>query len=251
MAQIQNLELEAKAAQVREFLAASAQKYGRIVYANSLGAEAMVLTDIICTSLPQIDIVSIDTGRLHEETYDLLAKLQRRYNNKIRVIYPDGQEISDLVTRQGINGFFDSTEARSACCGVRKVVPFKKFVAGYDAWVTGVRREQSKTRSEGQPVEWDAQNGLQKLSPLLDWSEEQIWAYIRARKLPFNSLHEKGYPSIGCAPCTRAIMPGEDHRAGRWWWEQPEQRECGLHPKARTASRIVPLPAHAPAMTRA
>ncbi len=234
MAQILNLELESKAAQVREFLGAAVQKHGRVVYANSLGAEAMVLTDIISGSLPQIDIVSIDTGRLHEETYDLLAKLQRRYNNRIRILYPDGQAVSDLVTRQGINGFFESTEARSACCGVRKVVPFQKFVAGYSAWITGVRREQSKTRSEGQASEWDAQHGLQKLSPLLDWTEEQIWAYIHARQLPFNSLHEKGYPSIGCAPCTRAIMTGEDQRAGRWWWEQPEQRECGLHPKART-----------------
>ena len=238
MAQILTLELESKAAQVRDFLAAAVQKYGRLVYANSLGAEAMVLTDIIFNSVPEIDIVSIDTGRLHEESYELLAKLQRRYHNKIRVIYPDGQDVSDLVTRQGINGFFDSTEARSACCSARKVVPFKKFVGGYDAWVTGVRREQSKTRAEGAAVEWDAQNGLYKISPLLDWTEEQVWAYIRARKLPFNSLHEKGYPSIGCAPCTRAIMPGEDHRAGRWWWEQPEQRECGLHPKARATPRL-------------
>jgi phosphoadenosine phosphosulfate reductase len=238
MAQILTLELESKAVQVRDFLTAAVQKYGRLVYANSLGAEAMVLTDIICNSVPQIDIVSIDTGRLHEATYELLAKLQRRYDHKIRIIYPDGQDVSDLVTRQGINGFFDSTEARSACCGVRKVVPFKKFVGGYDAWVTGVRREQSKTRAEGDAIEWDAQNGLYKISPLLDWTEEQVWAYIRARNLPFNSLHDKGYPSIGCAPCTRAIMPGEDHRAGRWWWEQPEQRECGLHPKARVTPRI-------------
>ena len=239
MAQILTLELESKANLVREFLAAAVQQYGRVVYANSLGAEAMVLTDIICSSVPQIDIVSIDTGRLHEESYELLAKLQHRYQNRIRVIYPDGHQVSDLVTRQGINGFFDSTEARSACCSVRKVVPFQKFVAGYAAWVTGVRREQSKARATGAASEWDAQNGLQKLSPLLDWTEEQIWSYIRARQLPFNSLHEKGYPSIGCAPCSRAIMPGEDQRAGRWWWEQPEQRECGLHPTSRTAARVV------------
>ena len=237
MAQILTLELEAKAAEVREFLGGVVQQYGRVVYANSLGPEAMVLTDIIANSLPEIDIVSIDTGRLHEETYELLAKLQRRYSNRIRVIYPDGQAVSELVTRQGINGFFESPEARSACCSVRKVVPFRNIVDGYAAWVTGVRREQSKTRAEGAAIEWDAQNGLQKISPLLDWTEEQIWAYIRARHLPFNSLHEKGYPSIGCAPCTRAIMPGEDQRAGRWWWEQPEQRECGLHPKARTPAR--------------
>jgi phosphoadenosine phosphosulfate reductase len=239
MAQILTLELEAKAAQVREFLAAMVQQYGRVVYANSLGAEAMLLTDIIANSLPEIDIVSIDTGRLHEETYELLAKLQRRYNNRIRVLYPDGQSVSDLVTRQGINGFFDSVEARSACCSVRKVVPFRKIVEGYTAWVTGVRREQSQARAAGHAIEWDEDNGLQKISPLLDWSAEQVWAYIRARKLPFNGLHEKGYPSIGCAPCTRAILPGEDQRAGRWWWEQPEQRECGLHPKVRTTLRPV------------
>lgn len=237
MAQILTLELESKAAQVREFLGEIVRQYGRVVYANSLGAEAMVLTDIIANSVPGIDIVSIDTGRLHEETYDLLAKLQRRYDNRIRVIYPDGESVSDLVTRQGINGFFDSPEARSACCNVRKVVPFRKIVDGYAAWVTGVRREQSKTRAEGESIEWDAAHGLHKISPLLDWTEEQIWAYIHARKLPFNALHEKGYPSIGCAPCTRAVMPGEDQRAGRWWWEQPEQRECGLHPKVRSPGR--------------
>ncbi len=125
------------------------------------------------------------------------------------------------------------------------MVPFTKVVGGYAAWVTGVRREQSRTRSEGQPIEWDAQHGLQKISPLLDWTAEQVWAYIRARQLPFNSLHDKGYPSIGCAPCTRAVAPGEDQRAGRWWWEQPEQRECGLHPKARTPVRIAAATAQA------
>jgi len=234
MAQILTLELESNATQVREFLGGIVQRYGRVVYANSLGAEAMVLTDIIATSIPGIDIVSIDTGRLHEETYALLARLQRRYDNRIRVLYPDGPAVSDLVSRQGINGFFDSTEARSACCAVRKVVPFQRFVAGYAAWVTGVRRQQSQARAEGAPIEWDSQHGLHKISPLLEWTYDQVWAYIRARKLPFNSLHEKGYPSIGCAPCTRAVAAGEDQRAGRWWWEQPAQRECGLHPRTRT-----------------
>src|ERR1700733_3876782 len=154
MAQILTLELESKAAQVRDLLAAAARKYGRLVYANSLGAEAMVLTDIICNSVPEIDIVSIDTGRLHEETYELLAKLQRRYHNKIRGIYPGSQDVSDLVTRQGLNGVLDRPEARTARCGVRKGVPCKKCVGGYDGWVTGVRREQSKTRAEGEAIEW-------------------------------------------------------------------------------------------------
>jgi len=236
MAQLSALELETKAAAVRELLTASVREHGKVVYANSLGAEAMVLTDIIFSDVPGIDMVSIDTGRLHEETYELLEKLQRRYKKPIRVIYPDGAAVESLVTAQGINGFFHSPEARVACCNVRKIVPFKRVVDGYSAWITGVRREQSKTRSQGQPVEWDAQHGLHKVSPLLDWTEEQIWAYIRARKLPYNSLHDKQFPSIGCAPCTRAVLPGEDHRAGRWWWENAESRECGLHPRVRTSA---------------
>jgi phosphoadenosine phosphosulfate reductase len=236
MAQLSALELETKAAAVRELLTASVREHGKVVYANSLGAEAMVLTDIIFSDVPGIDMVSIDTGRLHEETYELLEKLQRRYKKPIRVIYPDGGAVEQLVTAQGINGFFHSPEARVACCNVRKIVPFKRVVDGYSAWITGVRREQSKTRSQGQAVEWDAQHGLHKVSPLLDWTEEQIWAYIRARKLPYNSLHDKQFPSIGCAPCTRAVLPGEDHRAGRWWWENAESRECGLHPRVRTSA---------------
>lgn len=236
MAQLSALELETKAAAVRELLTAAVREHGKVVYANSLGAEAMVLTDIIFSDVPGIDMVSIDTGRLHEETYELLEKLQRRYKKPIRVIYPDGAAVEQLVTAQGINGFFHSPEARVACCNVRKIVPFKRVVDGYSAWITGVRREQSKTRSQGQAVEWDAQHGLHKVSPLLDWTEEQIWAYIRARKLPYNSLHDKQFPSIGCAPCTRAVLPGEDHRAGRWWWENAESRECGLHPRVRTSA---------------
>jgi len=236
MGQVQTLELESKAAAVRELLGQAVERFQRIVYANSLGAEAMVLTDIICTHLPRIDIVSIDTGRLHGETYELLEKLQHRYRNRIRVIYPDAEELSELVSRQGINGFFESPEARRACCSTRKVVPFQRFVAGYAAWVTGVRREQSKTRALAQPLEWDAPHGLYKVSPMLDWTQEQVWAYLHARKLPYNSLHDRQYPSIGCAPCTRAVSPGEDPRAGRWWWEQPEGRECGLHPRIRAGA---------------
>jgi len=233
MGQILTLELESRTAAIRELLGNAVREHRRVVYANSLGAEAMVLTDIICTEVPEIDIISIDTGRLHEETYELLEKLQRRYHNRIRVIYPDGAQLTQLVARQGINGFFHSPDARVACCQVRKVIPFQQLVAGYAAWVTGVRREQSRARSLGTAVEWDTHHGLYKISPLLDWSEEQVWSYIRTRKLPYNLLHDRHYPSIGCAPCTRAVLPGEDLRAGRWWWEHPESRECGLHPRAR------------------
>jgi phosphoadenosine phosphosulfate reductase len=195
----------------------------------------MVLTDIIWTHVPPVDIFSIDTGRLHEETYDLLEKLERRYRKRLRIVYPETQRIEKLIGVQGVNGFYHSIEARQSCCATRKIEPFKRAISGYSAWVTGVRREQSAARALGQPIEWDASYNLHKVSPLLDWTEEQIWQYIRARQIPYNSLHDKQFPSIGCAPCTRAILPGEDQRAGRWWWEQPESRECGLHPRIRTA----------------
>jgi phosphoadenosine phosphosulfate reductase len=235
MGELLTLELEQKATAVRELLASAVQEYGKVVYANSLGAEAMVLTDIIWTHVPQIDIFSIDTGRLHEETYDLLEKLERRYKKRLRIVYPETQRIEKLISVQGVNGFYHSIEARQSCCATRKIEPFKRAISGYSAWVTGVRREQSAARALGQPIEWDASYNLHKVSPLLEWTEEQVWQYIRARQIPYNSLHDKQFPSIGCAPCTRAILPGEDQRAGRWWWEQSESRECGLHPRVRTA----------------
>jgi phosphoadenosine phosphosulfate reductase len=236
MGELLNLDLEQKAASVRQQLVEAVREHGRVIYSNSLGAEAMVLTDIIWSHVPEIDIFSIDTGRLHEETYELLEKLQRRYKRSIRLVYPDAQALEKLVADQGVNGFYHSLEARLACCHVRKVEPFRRAVAGYSAWVTGVRREQSATRAQAQPIEWDTENSMHKVSPLLDWTEEQVWQYIRARKLPYNSLHDRQFPSIGCSPCTRAIQPGENRRAGRWWWEQPESRECGLHPRVRHAA---------------
>ncbi len=226
-------ELENKAAAVRELLARALAQHGRLVYANSLGAEAMVLTDIIWTHLPQIDIFSIDTGRLHEETCELLERLQRRYGRAVRVLYPEAAALERLVAQQGMNGFYQSLEARLECCRVRKVEPFRRGVAGFGAWITGVRREQSTGRANGRPIEWDPGHGLYKVSPLLDWSEEEIWRYIRLHRLPYNPLHDREFPSIGCSPCTRAIQPGESRRAGRWWWERAESRECGLHPRPR------------------
>jgi phosphoadenosine phosphosulfate reductase len=221
-----------KAAAVQARLAEALARYGRLVYSNSLGAEAVVLTDLIWSHLPQIDIFSIDTGRLHEETYDLLERLQSRYHRRLRLVYPDAAALEALVARQGVNGFYESLSARLECCRIRKVEPFRRAIAGYPAWITGVRREQSSGRALGRLEEWDTEHGLYKLSPLLDWSEADVWDYIRARRLPYNSLHDRHYPSIGCSPCTRAIQPGESRRAGRWWWEQPESRECGLHPRA-------------------
>ncbi len=228
--------IEHKAEAVRTTLAAAVRAHQRVVYANSLGAEAMVLTDIIWTHVPQIDLFSIDTGRLHQETYDLMEKLQRRYGRTLRLVHPDAGALERLSAARGVNGFYHSPEARTACCEVRKIEPFKRAIAGYRAWVTGVRREQSSARAGSVPLAWDAQYGLYKVSPLLEWSETEVWQYIRSRKLPYNALHDRQFPSIGCLPCTRAIQPGESHRAGRWWWEQPESRECGLHPRTRQAT---------------
>jgi phosphoadenosine phosphosulfate reductase len=230
-------ELERQTAAVCRLLSEALARHGRLVYSNSLGAEAMVLTDVIWSHLPQIDVFSIDTGRLPEETYELLERLQGRYQRRVRVVHPDAAELERLVARQGVNGFYHSVAARLECCRVRKVEPFRRAIAGFQGWITGVRREQSAGRAHGRDVEWDAEHGLYKISPLLEWSEAQVWQYIRLKGLPYNALHDRQYPSIGCSPCTRAIHPGESRRAGRWWWEQPETRECGLHPRIASAAR--------------
>jgi phosphoadenosine phosphosulfate reductase len=230
-------ELEQKTALLRARLAAALERYGRLTYASSLGAEAVVLTDLIWSHLPQIDVFTIDTGRLHEETYQLLGTLQRRYGRSMRVIHPDAAALEQLVAQQGINGFYASSAARLECCRVRKIEPFRRAIAGFPAWITGVRHEQSADRARGRELEWDERNGLYKLSPLLDWSEQQVWQYIRVHRLPYNPLHDRQYPSIGCSPCTRAIQPGESRRAGRWWWESSGSRECGLHPLMSPAAR--------------
>jgi phosphoadenosine phosphosulfate reductase len=232
-------ELEQRAAAVHAQLRDALAQRGRLVYANSLGAEAMVLTDIICTHLPQIEMFSIDTGQLHSETHELLARLERRYPGRIRIVRPDRVELERLTARQGVEGIYASQNARLECCRVRKLEPFRRAVAGFAGWITGIRREQSAGRARSLPLEWDAANGLYKVSPLLEWSEAQVWRYIRLHGLPYNALHDRQFPSIGCSPCTRAIQPGESRRAGRWWWEQPESRECGLHPR----NPVVAVPA--------
>jgi phosphoadenosine phosphosulfate reductase len=224
-------KVEATIAQLR----AAVRDYGRVVYSSSLGVESIVLTDLIWTHVPEIEIFTLDTGRLHEETLNLVERLERRYNKRLKVVYPDPRALEAWVSQNGINGFYNSIEARQGCCAVRKIEPFKRAIAGAGAWVTGVRREQSATRALAQPVEKDEANGgIAKISPILDWTHEEVWHYIKSRRLPYNPLHDKGFPSIGCAPCTRAVEPGEDSRAGRWWWENSDTKECGLHPRVRT-----------------
>jgi phosphoadenosine phosphosulfate reductase len=226
-----------KVARTLETLRAAVRDYGRVVYSSSLGAESMVLTDLIWTQVPEIEIFTLDTGRLHEETRSVIERLERRYQKRMKVFSPDPASLEAWVQKNGINGFYDSIENRQGCCHIRKIEPFRRAIAGAGAWVTGVRHEQSATRAQTVPVEVDAANGgIAKISPILEWTHDEVWDYIRANKLPYNPLHDKGYPSIGCAPCTRAVEPGADSRSGRWWWENADSKECGLHPKVRVAT---------------
>ena len=177
-------------------------------------------------------VFMLDTGRLHQETFDLLDRVRSRYDLSVDVYAPDTQLVQDLVRRSGPNAFYQSIDDRRECCSVRKLEPLKRALAGADAWVTGLRREQSPTRADIARVEHD-ERGLLKLNPLADWTEAQIWDFVKANGVPTHALHREGYASIGCAPCTRAIKPGEPVRAGRWWWEDPDHKECGLHSRGR------------------
>lgn len=206
-----------------------AREYAPAALSSSLGAEDMVLTDLIFTNGLVIDVFTLDTGRLPVETYTLLDTIAVRYGARLRVLFPRKESVESYVNDHGINGFYGSVELRKSCCHIRKVEPLRRGLAGKRAWVTGLRREQSVTRSELALESYDADYGLTKFNPLADWSHEEVWAYIRARQVPYHALHDRGYPSIGCAPCTRAVAPGEDIRAGRWWWESPGSKECGLH----------------------
>ncbi len=219
----------AKAADVVALLRAAVKDHAPVVFANSLGAEDMLLTDLIWREQLPIEIFSLDTGRLPAETYALIATAEKHYGQRIQLVFPRPADVEACVSRYGINGFYDSIEARKACCHARKVEPLQRMLANKGAWVTGLRAAQAATRTGVAPLAPDEANGLIKVSPLANWSEEEVWAYIHAHNVPYNALHDQGYPSIGCAPCTRAIQPGEDIRAGRWWWENPQTKECGLH----------------------
>jgi len=208
-----------------------ADAYAPAVLASSLGAEDMVLFDLISRNRLRIDAFTLDTGRLPQETHDLLQLTRQRYAVPITVYAPDSADIEAYIAAHGPNGFYDSLELRQECCRLRKLKPLQRALEGKRAWITGQRRAQSPTRRDLPLHERDNDNHLEKFNPLAEWSDEVVWAYIRRCQVPHNALHAKGYPSIGCAPCTRAIAPGEDIRAGRWWWENPELRECGLHPR--------------------
>ena len=204
--------------------------FRRVAVVASFQAESSVLIHMASTIVDRPDVVTLDTGRLPEETHDVIARIQRRYAIRLHVQAPDPAEVAQLVATGGPNLFRESVALRQRCCEVRKVRPLARALAGFDAWVTGVRRDQSTTRRGTPPVQPDpAHGGIAKVAPLAGWSREQAWAYIRQHELDYHELYERGYTSIGCAPCTRPVAPWEDERAGRWWWEQSDVKECGLH----------------------
>ena len=213
----------------RATLARIAADFSPAVFASSLAAEDMVITDMILKAGLPIGIFSLETGRLHPETLDVLGKVKVTYGYDIALYKPQAEAVDAYVSANGINAFYNSVEMRRECCRIRKVEPLGRALAGNKAWVTGQRRAQSTTRAELHVQEDDAAHGMVKFNPLADWSEDDVWNYIRANDVPYNALHDQGFPSIGCAPCTRAVQPGEDVRAGRWWWENPDSKECGLH----------------------
>jgi len=234
MSQLQNLsDIESQLASLsaEEGLKLVADLFpGKVVFSTSLGQEDQVITQLIASQNLPIQIFSLDTGRLFPETLELLSRTESKYKTRIKVYYPETASVEKLVEDIGINGFYESVENRKSCCFVRKVEPLKRALAGNAVWVTGLRAEQSANRSEMKRIEWDEANQIIKYNPLLDWTFGQMISYIEEQKIPYNPLHNQGFISIGCAPCTRAILPGEDARAGRWRWED-SKKECGLHAK--------------------
>lgn len=202
---------------------------GRLALASSMSAEDMVLMDIITAAALPVTVFTLDTGRLHTETVELISRAQAHFGLNIEVYRPDPSAVEDYVGRNGANAFYESTGLRKTCCGIRKVEPLRRALAGKSGWITGQRRDQSATRTDLKSREFDVAHGIEKFNPLADWSWQDVLEYAAARNVPLNPLHARGYVSIGCEPCTRAIRPGEDPRAGRWWWENSDSKECGLH----------------------
>lgn len=227
-------ELQQKVDRVVALLTDTVRDFSPVAFANSLGAEDMVLTDIVDRNRIAVEMFSLDTGRLPQETYDLMQTVRERYKTPLHVYFPDAKCIETYVAEHGVNGFYQSIELRKACCHIRKVEPLQRALQGKRAWITGIRREQAATRTNLEISAFDADHNMQKINPLLEWSNAEVWEYLKQNNVPYNKLHDKFYPSIGCAPCTRAVTPGEDLRSGRWWWENPETKECGLHVRKRS-----------------
>lgn len=228
-----DLDFRFRQASPQEVLKWAVGQFGdKLMLASSFGAEDVVLIDMLSKIAASPRIFFLDTGRLHQETYDVFERVRSRYGINVEVFFPETKAVERLVREKGPNSFYNSVEDRKECCRVRKVEPLSRALARAEAWITGIRRSQSAARLEMCKIELDEAHGsILKINPLVDWSEEDVWRYIREYDVPYNLLHDRGFPSIGCAPCTRAVLPGEDIRAGRWWWESPEHKECGLHIK--------------------
>lgn len=227
------LALQADPMSPEDVLRLALGRFGRsVALSSSFGAEDMVLIDMLLGIDPGARIFTLDTGRLPQETYNVIDATRQKYGAAIEVFFPQTDAVQNMVAERGMNLFYHSVENRKLCCGVRKMEPLGRALSGLDAWITGLRREQSVTRTAVHKIEWDAGNKLVKVNPLVDWSHDDVWKYVREHNVPYNALHDRGFPSIGCGPCTRAVQPGEHERAGRWWWEHPETKECGLHVKS-------------------
>ena len=206
------------------------QHFGeKVLLSTSLGLEDQVLTEMVLRQNRDVNVFTLDTGRLFPETYDLIARTNKYFGIRMKTYFPEPAKVEEMVANHGINLFYDSVENRKMCCGIRKVAQLPRAFEGVDAWICGLRKDQSVSRFFNSLVEWDAHNGLVKINPLISWTEKDVWAYIKNHNIPYNLLHDSGFPSIGCEPCTRAIEPGEDIRSGRWWWENELHKECGLH----------------------
>ncbi|MGN7205683.1 phosphoadenylyl-sulfate reductase [Pedobacter sp. SAFR-022] len=213
-----------------ETLQAIAAAYpGKVVFSTSFGWEDQVITDMIFRNNIPIEVFTLETGRLFTETYYVWNRTLEMYQKPILAYYPNQELLEDMVSKKGPNSFYESVENRKQCCGIRKLEPLKRALSGNEVWITGIRAEQSLNRHDMSAIEWDEQNQLIKYHPIFSWSLEEVKTYIKENNIPYNPLHDRGFPSIGCAPCTRAVQPGEDFRAGRWWWEDSSKRECGLH----------------------
>ncbi|MBE0648407.1 MAG: phosphoadenylyl-sulfate reductase [Bacteroidales bacterium] len=202
---------------------------GKVAFSTSMGAEDQALTHMLAGLGKSFKLFTLDTGRMFQESYELLEITRQRYQLPFEVYFPEASHVEEMVREKGINLFYDSIENRKLCCHIRKIEPLQRALQGMEIWVTGVRRDQSVTRDDIGVLEWDADLSLIKVNPLVDWKSDDVWNFIREHNVPYNTLHDKGFPSIGCLPCTRAVLPGEDIRAGRWWWENPALKECGLH----------------------
>lgn len=211
-------------------------EHSAVCFANSLGAEDMIITDMIARNQLPIRIFTLDTGRLSEHAYHLIEDIRSTYGITVDVYFPESKAVERYVGNNGVNAFYESVALRKECCEIRKVQPLKRALANQGAWLTGLRRQQAVTRKNMTFKEWDSDHGLYKYNPLVEWQDSDVWSYIKEHRVPYNPLHDQGYTSIGCAPCTRAISPGEDIRAGRWWWESQDTKECGLH-KTRSSAK--------------